>query len=317
MKYYENLAEMYVGEDVSPDFYGWVFPKYDHVGVGTGSVMDKTGIRKYQTAIRDRCGPKIEGGKVIKVEAHPIPGPPRPKRCEGRVALVGDAAGYVTKCSGEGIYFAAKSGRMCGEAIVAGTAQGTRMVGENDIRAYLHMGQEVLADLQGPGHPAEGLLPLQPGARGLRGDVLERVRAAHDLRLLPLQDRGPGEPPGGPQAGREHHRLHRARQRDEQEQEGGHHLRVRGPRAEHVHGSRRLSLSGARAPCAGAASTVFFCDPPSLYPYRPPSLQPPTESGSAAAAPPPARAGGARPPRPRFRTSESSVNVFHPYLFVL
>ena len=26
--------------------------------------------------------------------------------------LVGDAAGYVTKCSGEGIYFAAKSGRM-------------------------------------------------------------------------------------------------------------------------------------------------------------------------------------------------------------
>merc|ERR1719443_2482354 len=52
MKYYENLAEMYVGEDVSPDFYGWVFPKYDHVGVGTGSVMDKTGIRKYQTAIR-------------------------------------------------------------------------------------------------------------------------------------------------------------------------------------------------------------------------------------------------------------------------
>ncbi len=24
MKYYENLAEMYVGDDVSPDFYGWV-----------------------------------------------------------------------------------------------------------------------------------------------------------------------------------------------------------------------------------------------------------------------------------------------------
>ena len=38
MKYYENLAEMYVGDDVSPDFYGWVFPKYDHVAVGTGEV---------------------------------------------------------------------------------------------------------------------------------------------------------------------------------------------------------------------------------------------------------------------------------------
>jgi geranylgeranyl reductase len=29
MKFYEELAEMYVGDDVSPDFYGWVFPKYD------------------------------------------------------------------------------------------------------------------------------------------------------------------------------------------------------------------------------------------------------------------------------------------------
>lgn len=27
---------------------------------------------------------------------------------KGRITLVGDAAGYVTKCSGEGIYFAAK-----------------------------------------------------------------------------------------------------------------------------------------------------------------------------------------------------------------
>lgn len=43
MKYYENLAEMYVGDDVSPDFYGWVFPKYDHVAVGTGACREKGG----------------------------------------------------------------------------------------------------------------------------------------------------------------------------------------------------------------------------------------------------------------------------------
>ena len=34
MTYYEDLAEMYVSTDVSPDFYAWVFPKYDHVAVG-------------------------------------------------------------------------------------------------------------------------------------------------------------------------------------------------------------------------------------------------------------------------------------------
>ncbi|KAB1226397.1 Geranylgeranyl diphosphate reductase, chloroplastic [Morella rubra] len=138
MEYYENMAEMYVGNDVSPDFYGWVFPKCDHVAVGTGTVRAKQDIKVYQRGIRERVKPKINGGKVIKVEAHPIPEHPRPVRVRGRVALVGDAAGYVTKCSGEGIYFAAKSGRMCGEAIVKASEGGDRMINEDDLkREYL------------------------------------------------------------------------------------------------------------------------------------------------------------------------------------
>merc|ERR1719191_1311419 len=138
MKRYEEMAEMYVGDDVSPDFYGWVFPKYDHVGVGTGTVINRPAIKDYQKAIRDRAGPKIAGGKIIKVEAHPIPEHYRPKRVVGRVALVGDAAGYVTKCSGEGIYFAAKSGRMAAEEIVKLMEGGTRMPTQEEIeQTYL------------------------------------------------------------------------------------------------------------------------------------------------------------------------------------
>lgn len=93
MRYYEDLAEMYVGDDVSPDFYGWVFPKCDHVAVGTGTVINKGDIKKLQTATRLRARDKILGGKIIRVEAHPIPEHPRPRRLSGRVALVGDAAG--------------------------------------------------------------------------------------------------------------------------------------------------------------------------------------------------------------------------------
>jgi len=137
MEYYKDLAEMYVGDDVSPDFYGWVFPKYDHVAVGTGTVVNKTQIKQYQTAMRKRAEEKCEGGKIIRVEAHPIPEHPRPRRVQGRVALVGDAAGYVTKCSGEGIYFAAKSGRMAAEAIVERSNNGTLEVDESDLRVYL------------------------------------------------------------------------------------------------------------------------------------------------------------------------------------
>jgi geranylgeranyl reductase len=133
MKFYEEMAEMYVGDDVSPDFYGWVFPKYDHVGVGTGTVVNRPAIKQYQKAIRDRAGDKISGGKIIKVEAHPIPEHYRPRRVQGRIALVGDAAGYVTKCSGEGIYFAAKSGRMAAEEIVALMKGGSRLPTQADI----------------------------------------------------------------------------------------------------------------------------------------------------------------------------------------
>lgn len=134
MRYYENLAEMYVGNDVSPDFYAWVFPKCDHVAVGTGTVCSKQNIKQFQAAIKKRVKQRIEGGKTIKVEAHPIPEHPRPIRVRGRVALVGDAAGYVTKCSGEGIYFAAKSGKICGEAIVRASENGKKMILEQDLR---------------------------------------------------------------------------------------------------------------------------------------------------------------------------------------
>ena len=138
MSYYENLAEMYVGKDVSPDFYGWVFPKYDHVAVGTGTMQkNQSLIKSLQAGVRTRAQKRLVNGEVIKVEAHPIPEHPRPRRVVGKMALVGDAAGYVTKSSGEGIYFAAKSGRMCAEEIVQASNNGQTIPTENDLKNYL------------------------------------------------------------------------------------------------------------------------------------------------------------------------------------
>jgi len=138
MAYYEELAEMYVGNDVSPDFYAWVFPKYDHVAVGTGTMrVNQAKIKSLQAGIRKRAAKRIEGGEIIKVEAHPIPEHPRPRRVVGRVALVGDAAGTVTKSSGEGIYFAAKSGRMCAETVVELSQAGQRIPTEADLKQYI------------------------------------------------------------------------------------------------------------------------------------------------------------------------------------
>jgi geranylgeranyl diphosphate/geranylgeranyl-bacteriochlorophyllide a reductase len=138
MAHYQDLAEMYVGDDVSPDFYAWVFPKYDHVAVGTGTMkVNQAKIKQLQAGIRTRAAHRLEGGEIIKVEAHPIPEHPRPFRVRGRVALVGDAAGTVTKSSGEGIYFAAKSARMCAETIVETTNAGQKLPTEADLQLYL------------------------------------------------------------------------------------------------------------------------------------------------------------------------------------
>jgi len=138
MKYYEDRAEMYVGTDVSPDFYGWVFPKYDHVAAGTGTMKQNGSlIKSLQIGVRERAKRRLINGEVIKVEAHPIPEHPRPRRVVGRMALVGDAAGYVTKSSGEGIYFAAKSGRMCAEQIVESSQNGKIIPTEKDLKIYL------------------------------------------------------------------------------------------------------------------------------------------------------------------------------------
>lgn len=137
MAYYEDRAEMYLGFDVSPDFYAWIFPKSDHVAVGTGTMSpNKDGIRRMQQALRARAGDKIAGGKIIKIEAHPLPERSRPRRVVERVMLVGDAAGYVTKSSGEGIYFAAKSGRMAAE-VIAESAAGGKVPTELQLKEYV------------------------------------------------------------------------------------------------------------------------------------------------------------------------------------
>ena len=46
---------------------------------GTGTVVNKTGIKQYQQATRDRSKSKTEGGKIIRVGGTPHPRAPSPK----------------------------------------------------------------------------------------------------------------------------------------------------------------------------------------------------------------------------------------------
>lgn len=119
MEYYENRAELYLGDDISPDFYGWVFPKSDHIAVGTGCRPEHAN-RSYAflEGVKARAGTKLRGARRILLEGHPLPMSRNKKLVFGRVMLVGDAGGMVAHTSGEGIYFSMAAGRMAAQSLI-------------------------------------------------------------------------------------------------------------------------------------------------------------------------------------------------------
>jgi geranylgeranyl reductase len=119
MAYYENRAELYLGDDISPDFYGWVFPKSDHVAVGTGCRPEHANASyAYLEGVKARAGDKLRGAKRILLEGHPLPMTRNKKLVFGNTLLVGDAAGMVAHTSGEGIYFSMAAGRLAAQTVV-------------------------------------------------------------------------------------------------------------------------------------------------------------------------------------------------------
>ena len=128
MAHYESIAELYLGDDISPDFYGWVFPKGDHVAVGTGCRPEHAN-RSYAflEGVKARAGEKLRGARRILLEGHPLPMTRNKKLVFGRVLLVGDAGGMVAHTSGEGIYFSMAAGRMAAQTLVGFFGYGDRL----------------------------------------------------------------------------------------------------------------------------------------------------------------------------------------------
>ena len=118
MQYWETRAALYLGDDVSPDLYAWVFPKYDHVAAGIGAGAGKTKeARQLLHNLKAKLKHQLGEGVTVKLEAHHLPMVPRKFLSYDRAALIGDAAGLVQQTSGEGIFWAMKSGDMAARAI--------------------------------------------------------------------------------------------------------------------------------------------------------------------------------------------------------
>jgi geranylgeranyl reductase len=116
-------CDVYYQGQLSPDFYGWIFPHGDTTSVGTGSANKGFSLRTAVSALRKAT--HLDGSETIRREGAPIPLRPLKRWDNGRdVVLAGDAAGVVAPASGEGIYYAMAGGRLAAEAVDAFLASG-------------------------------------------------------------------------------------------------------------------------------------------------------------------------------------------------
>ncbi len=96
--------------------YGWRFPKRGVQTVGIGTVNGHGGpLKEIMREYVDELGLSLDGAKV---SGWPLPD--RPARLtQGRILLAGDAGGLCEPISGEGIYFALRSGERAAHALLA------------------------------------------------------------------------------------------------------------------------------------------------------------------------------------------------------
>ncbi len=110
-----SRCDVYYRGELSPDFYGWVFPHGGTLSVGTGSADKGFSLRTATATLRQAAG--LQGFETVRREGAPLPMKPLKRWDNGRdVVLAGDAAGVVAPASGEGIYYAMYGGRLAAEA---------------------------------------------------------------------------------------------------------------------------------------------------------------------------------------------------------
>lgn len=116
IKYDGSRCDVYYQGNISPDFYGWVFPHGKTISIGVGSAQKGFSLRG---AVKDlRVSSNLTETETIRCEGAPIPLRPLKKWDNGRdVVLAGDAAGVVAPASGEGIYYAMTCGRTVAESV--------------------------------------------------------------------------------------------------------------------------------------------------------------------------------------------------------
>ncbi|TKV60174.1 geranylgeranyl reductase family protein [Nakamurella flava] len=163
--------------------YAWSFPLGDgRANIGYGELLGESPVTKADLMARlDRLLPGAAADPTVLWRAHPLPlSPARPTVSDGTVLLVGDALSLVNPLSGEGIYYAVRSGALAGAASTAADpGRVYRRILRRDLGPHLRATAAVTALLRGP-------RLLDVGVRA----AARRQRVFDDLVRMALADGG-------------------------------------------------------------------------------------------------------------------------------
>ena len=120
-------VEVYFGDQVIPRGYAWIFPKRRLVSVGLGTWVET--IREQKIDLWQRldnfirhhpiASTKLQGSVVKLSQAHMMCCSQAVERiCGDGFLLAGDAGGFVSAITGEGIWYAMKTGEAAGRSVV-------------------------------------------------------------------------------------------------------------------------------------------------------------------------------------------------------
>jgi len=117
----------YIGQEVAPGGYAWVFPKGEgkaNVGLGVQADQATDSALSYLTRFIERQPHLAQGSPVTLVVGGVPVGPPLPRLVASGLMLVGDAARQVDPLTGGGIANAMLAGRLAAEVAAQAIAAG-------------------------------------------------------------------------------------------------------------------------------------------------------------------------------------------------
>jgi len=112
--------------------YGWIFPHRGYYSVGIGGLASR--LKNPRRTMQEFLKMSGFSGRY-RLHGHTIPfGDGMRKVSEGRVLLTGDSAGFVDAFTGEGIYYALRSGQLAARMIADEPAKEVAKAYQNSCR---------------------------------------------------------------------------------------------------------------------------------------------------------------------------------------